>query len=95
MDIKLMSQESRLFEIETIIKKIIIQQFQLDINLEDINPMQDYLIESFGLTSIDALELLLRVEKEFKIEISDEDLSRDLVRNVRSISLYVAKKFDD
>lgn len=64
MDLKMMNYEDRLKEIEARVKSIVIQQFQFDCQPEEVDPTQDFFLESFGFTSIDALELLMRVEGE-------------------------------
>ncbi len=48
-------------------------------------------LDTYSLNSIDALEVLLRVEKEFGIEIADEDLNADLLTNQHSLAAYVVR----
>lgn len=45
-----------------------------------------------GLTSVDALELLIRIEGEFGITIDDSDLSLELLSDFQSLENYVNKK---
>jgi len=47
------------------------------------------LIETLGLSSVDALEVLIRIEGEFGIQIHDEDLSIDLVSSFGALERYV------
>lgn len=55
--------------------------------------MQDVnLIESLGLNSIDALEILVCVEGEFGIEIHDSELSIELVSSFSTLEQFVNKR---
>lgn len=47
-----------------------------------------------GLTSIDALELLIRIEGEFGITIDDSDLSLELLSNFQTLESYVVGKLE-
>lgn len=49
------------------------------------------LTERFGLNSVDALEVLLRIENTFDIEIDDEDLSLELLESVETLTDQVVK----
>lgn len=85
----------KLAEIEDEIKKIIVSHMQIDTPPEQIDSTQEFFLEGYGFNSIDALELLLRIETEFDIEISDEHLDAELVRTIRSISSYVLGKLEE
>lgn len=50
------------------------------------------MVEQLGLNSIDALEVLIRVEGEFGIQIDDDDLSIDLVQSIAKLAEYVESK---
>ena len=39
-----------------------------------------------GLDSVDALQLVVAVEKHFKLKISDQDKAREILANVDSIA---------
>lgn len=73
------------------IEQIIIDHLKLDKKPGELDTAQDFLAE-YGLNSVDALELLLTIEKEFDIEIDDEDLNADLINSINSLSQYVANK---
>ncbi len=47
---------------------------------------------SLGITSIDSLEILIAVEREFDITIDDNDLSQDLVSSFSNLESYVAAR---
>lgn len=52
------------------------------------------LVEAIGLNSIESIEILVRVEDKFGIEVSDEDLNVDLVRCLSNITEYIEKKIN-
>ncbi|NHV28511.1 acyl carrier protein [Burkholderia sp. D-99] len=63
---------------------------QRDVTLDSLRDKN--LIETLGLNSVDALEVLIRVEGEFGIQIDDEDLSIDLVSSVDTLEQYIRNR---
>jgi acyl carrier protein len=57
-------------------------------NLEDVSPEQDYF--DAGLASVQALELLLEVESEFGVSLSDEQFAE--ARSVRDLAGVIAQQ---
>lgn len=73
------------------LKALIIQTLRLDdIRPEDI-PDDEPLFGSprFGLDSIDALELVVQVEKEFGVKISNSEESRRALATVASLAGFI------
>ncbi|OCQ53513.1 acyl carrier protein [Photorhabdus australis subsp. thailandensis] len=52
----------------------------------------DNLIEQFNIDSIAALELLVRIEQEFHIQIPDEELSVNLINSFHGLVVYIERK---
>lgn len=50
------------------------------------------LIEELRLSSVDALEVLIKVEGEFDIIIDDDDLSLDMLSSLSNLSNYITGK---
>jgi acyl carrier protein len=50
------------------------------------------LIRDLGVTSVDALEILISVEVEFGIEIPDQDLRSDLIETLDVLGAYVERR---
>jgi len=76
------------------LKQLIITTLKLDgVRPEDI-PDQEPLIGSprFGLDSIDALELVLAVEKEFQVKIGSSEESRAALANVTTLAAFIQAK---
>ena len=85
--------KEKLYTIEEKIKKILISKFEIKpALLTDISPDTPLLGRGIGLDSIEAMALVAAIEKEFDIEISDNELTVDLVKNIGSLSEHVLKK---
>ncbi len=78
-------------EIYEKVKKAICAVLREDVNFHGITEDTD-IIEAFNLNSIVAIELVVRLETIFDIEIADEDLSVELFRTLDTIADYVEKK---
>ena len=75
--------------IEKLKKQIITQ-----LNLEDVNPdsisADDALFgEGLGLDSIDALELIVLIEKEYGIKIENPNEGRKIFNTIRTLAEYI------
>ncbi|MBI9053422.1 MAG: acyl carrier protein [Bacteroidales bacterium] len=82
-------------ELRTSIKKMIIDT----LNIEDITPddIADDLIlfggeNTLGLDSIDAIELVMAVQRDFKVRIDDQNLAREVLKDVNSIADFIESK---
>lgn len=79
----------QVMEVEEEIKEIAIEVLELDVQPQDLDATEEGFLENFGFGSVDALELLLHVERKYDIEISDEDLNAELLKSIRSLAEYV------
>jgi acyl carrier protein len=82
-------------ELRTSIKKMIIDT----LNIEDITPddiADDLLLfggdNTLGLDSIDAIELVMAVQRDFKVRIDDQNLAREVLKDVNSIADFIESK---
>ncbi len=76
------------------LKNLIITTLKLDgIRPEDI-PDDEPLIGSprFGLDSLDALELVLAIEKEFGVKIGSSEESRHALTSIRTLASYLRSR---
>jgi acyl carrier protein len=83
-------------EIEEKIKQILISK--LDVNpkiLAETNSTTPLLGRGIGLDSIEALALVAAIEKEFNIEVGDDDIRVDLFRDTGTLSEYILGKIRD
>jgi len=82
-------------ELKAEIKKMIIDT----LNMEDITPqdIEDDLPlfggdNTLGLDSIDAIELVMAVQRDFKVRIDDQNLAREVLKDVNSIADFIKSK---
>lgn len=76
------------------LKSLIIASLKLDgVRPEDI-PDDEPLIGSarFGLDSIDALELVLTIEREFGVKIGSSEESRQALASVNTLATYLSAR---
>ena len=82
-------------ELKADIKKMIVDT----LNMQDITPeeIEDNLPlfggeNTLGLDSIDAIELVMAVQREFKVRIDDQNLAREVLKDVNSIAEFIESK---
>jgi len=68
------------------VKKIIIEQ--LDVAAEDVVPTASF-VDDLGADSLDQVELIMAMEEEFNVSISDEDAEK--IVTVQDAVNYVQK----
>ncbi|HTQ28179.1 MAG TPA: phosphopantetheine-binding protein [Puia sp.] len=72
------------------LKKQIIAQLNLkDLKPEDIGDDQPLFVEGLGLDSIDALELIVLLQQEYKIRLSNAEDGPKVFRSVRTMAEYI------
>jgi acyl carrier protein len=72
------------------LKKMIIDTLRLeDITPEDIENEASLFKDGLGLDSIDALELVVAIEKIFNIIIEDEDVGKKAFASVNALAVFI------
>lgn len=74
------------------IKQVYINALRLS-NIDMSRFENNNLIEEFDITSVDSLAILIGIESEFNITISDEDLNQNLIRSITHVEEFLAKQF--
>ena len=77
------------------VKELIVRQLKLEIDpatIQDGVPLFGDAGESLGLDSIDALELVLGVEKEFGIKVQDEEVGVKAFSSVDALCDFIRQK---
>ncbi|MGM0408404.1 MAG: phosphopantetheine-binding protein [Bacteroidota bacterium] len=69
------------------------------LNIQDITPedIEDDLPlfggeNTLGLDSIDAIELVMAVQRQYKVRIDDQNLAREVLKDVNSIAEFINNK---
>lgn len=74
------------------LKQRIIEALSLeDMKPEDINPEEPLFGDGLGLDSIDALELIVVLEKYYGIKLNDAAQSKAIFKNVATMADYITK----
>lgn len=72
------------------LKSQIIAQLNLqDVKPEDIGDDQPLFVEGLGLDSIDALELIVLLQQQYQIKLSNSDEGPKVFRTVRTMAEYI------
>jgi acyl carrier protein len=78
------------------LKKLIIESLALeDVTPDDIKDDDPLFGNGLGLDSIDALELVVALEKEFGIVIVDEEVGKKIFVSINTLADFVAKERKD
>jgi acyl carrier protein len=70
--------------IEARVKEIICEQ--LGVSADEVTPSASF-IEDLGADSLDLVELVMALEEEYEMEISDEDAEK--IRTVQDVLTYI------
>jgi len=79
-------------QIAIILKKIFKDVTDKDIETLDVN---GDLMANLGLTSIEALQIYVLLEREFEIDIEDDELSTDLLKSIDHLEEYIFSKVNN
>jgi acyl carrier protein len=72
------------------LKKQIVEQLNLQhINPEDIGDDQPLFVEGLGLDSIDALELIVLLQKQYNIKLNNAEEGTKVFRSIRTMAEYI------
>ncbi|NOQ28093.1 MAG: acyl carrier protein [Bacteroidales bacterium] len=77
------------------IKKMIIETLNMeDVKSEDIG--DDLILfggeNTLGLDSIDAIELVMAIQRDYKVRLDDQNLAREVLKDVNSIANFIQSK---
>lgn len=77
-------------EVNQKVKEIIIRVLNLEVEADDL--AETNLIETYGINSVDALEILINVENEFSVQIDEDDLNAELINSVSKLISYIEER---
>jgi acyl carrier protein len=74
------------------LKKEVIEQLNLEeVTPDDINPDASLFGEGLGLDSIDALELIVLLEKNYGLKIEDPKDGKKIFYSIRTMAEYITE----
>ena len=79
-------------ELRTRIREVMVEELMLDQSAEEIGTTEPIFGGAgLGLDSVDALQLVVALEKHFALKIGNSDAATDILENVESIALEIEK----
>jgi len=85
-----MSENLTMDELINKLREEIIQQLNLeDLKPEDIDPDSALFGDGLGLDSIDALEIIVLLEKNYGIKIEDPKEGKKIFASIRTLAQYI------
>ncbi len=75
------------------LKEIIVKELRLpDIKPEEIDDEAPLFGEGIGLDSLDAVELVVLVQKQFGVQIADMDEGREAFKSVKTLADFIQQR---
>jgi acyl carrier protein len=75
------------------LKELIVRTLRLeDVSPEDVVASEPLFGEGLGLDSIDALELVVAIEREYQVEIPDAEVGRRAFASINALADFVLEK---
>lgn len=74
------------------LKTLIVTRLKMDIKPEDIDAAAPLFGEGLGLDSIDALELVVGIERQYGIRIADAEVGRQAFASVSALADFIRAK---
>ena len=71
------------------VKAAIVRCLRMPITPDEIQDEMPLFDQGLGLDSIDALEIVLELQRSFNVEIADEEVGRQVLRNVSTIVKFI------
>lgn len=88
-----MDKETKLAEIKKELKVLLVEQLSLeDITPEEIGDDMQLFGEGLGLDSLDAVEIVVLLQRNYNLEVKDMEQSREVFTSVNTLAEYVYEK---
>lgn len=87
-----MEKEQELNEIKTRLKELLVIQLSLDIeniSAEDINDDDELFGGGLGLDSLDAVEIVVILQRHFNVEMKNPGNNTEVFRSVNSLADFI------
>ncbi len=74
------------------LKEIIAYKLDVNLSIDEIDENVSLYEDGLGLDSIAIVELILAIEKEFSLEIYDEELNVEMFNNLSTLARFIQPK---
>lgn len=88
------NQEPTTAQVIERIKRIILEDLDVNLTYEDLNDTVPLFEEGLALDSVILVELISFIEKRFNMEFRDDALNLDTFRNLQSIATVVCRQLE-
>lgn len=87
------ARETKLAEIRQRLKELLIENLNLqDVTVEQISDDSPLFGGDIGLDSLDAVEIVVILQRHFGVEIKDMDIGRRVFQSIRVLAEYIYEK---
>lgn len=88
-----MDKDAKLVEIREKLKVLLVDQLALeDVTPEEIEDDSELFGEGLGLDSLDAVEIVVMLQRNFSMEVKDMEKNREVFRTISTLADYVYEK---
>jgi len=85
--------ETKLAEIRQRLKELLVENLNLqDVTVEQISDDSPLFGGDIGLDSLDAVEIVVILQRHFGVEIKDMDIGRRVFQSIRVLAEYIYEK---
>lgn len=78
------------------LKELLVKELSLeDINPEDIKDDEVLFVEGLGLDSLDAVEIVVLLQRNFGLEVKDLENRRDIFYSIDTLAKYICENRKD
>ena len=79
-------------DLNTRIKEVVIDELMLEVSVDSISDELPFFgPDGLGLDSVDALQLVVALEKHFGLKIEDAEMARPVLENVSTIGAAIER----
>ena len=87
------ARETKLAEIRQRLKELLVENLNLqDVTVEQISDDSPLFGGDIGLDSLDAVEIVVILQRHFGVEIKDMDIGRHVFQSIRVLAEYIYEK---
>ena len=77
-------------ELKARVRQLLVENLMLQVQPEEITDNLALFGEGLGLDSVDALQLVVALDKQFGLKIKDAEMAKQVLQNVNTIAAAIA-----